>query len=1202
MKWISLRRIANPQLSASGRFAARLQIRTSVGDGHVERSGPSHGRSATVTLSGAVRRTVEGRPLRFDRATDRSAQRDRLFLVFLLLLSFFSANGQKAPSPLERSTQWIKQGETHLNGGDYTRAYSAFQLAKSLGAQGMSVRMAEAQRRNLESIRRAARQLTFQAALQEAQTLSKTDLTQSLRLLQWADRTLADTGVAATSRADQAAVLRAVTTAVVGSEQPLYLDTVGVGRGNLTVRLPFQASPGGRFVVFNRALWQNAFEGRGLKRVHSFADPRGQGYAVFSADNRFLLWVQPEGKADTLWALGDRQRAEPVHVFTHAPYQQAPVFSPDGQFLLTQTRESRTLWRLDDDYLRRPPVRVVLPPLLAEKAQIDAQFALFSPDSRHLVLSASPPPSSAPRMMLGGGVFFLADGRGGSGAYTAGPNLALWPEYDVRKPWQGFNPRETLPSRAYALRLPGADSTGGPAIHPLDTLGQLAAARFSPDGRHLIGLTGWGGLRLWSVTAPGFPLSDSLGASAGILDVTVKNDLLVARLETGVRVYRIRAGKLVMGGEVRGEALKGGEEFYHETSENGRFLLTYALLRDGVSEKSETQPGQAGWPTLWKVEETGLSRFHQFSRPFAIRGPHFSPQGRYLVAGLSGSAPDSLWELTETGLRGIHAFKGKLGQLALGSLGVWFSENDDDLLTHFQDSQRDAVWALTPGGLQPRLTLSGTVQDAVLDLAHEVLVSRESPWGELPSSDSYFALRPLGAQQQLVPAPQYFREPCTLARFSGNGTLLVTQFRSGTPALVIWNEQPLPQVWRSLVPQQFSPIDTLHLDAEAVVVSHSGDYLLIRPKTGPSELWKRQDERFVRQVVFEKRNSEAVFSAGQEARSHATPGQVRSLLLLGWEGGGGRLIELSSGGLQVRHEFPAAWRFRPGGLRFSPQDPRYVVIDYDSADVAVTGLFATWAIDRPLRLGAPVVTGSTAAFAPLGHGLAVYTEAPEYRQRAVRFVDVYRAFPRPPDPNFDSLRDRLAAAYRENRNPNVSFFELWNRFRADSIFPARITPPGPGALALLARFRQKPDYDSLPPIRRLEWIDRYGYPDRPLLVYSGADTYGVELGSPGQPVRQLARGTLTSPLIGLRNGLFFTTFSATAQQTSLIAYDTALNEQVMNTDVGPYFDLAPGQSGNELLLVKPTGIVRYPTPEAVLANVWRLAPLNRGLRGKYTVK
>ncbi|MBC7892725.1 MAG: hypothetical protein H7Y12_10965, partial [Sphingobacteriaceae bacterium] len=869
-----------------------------------------------------------------------------------------------------------------MNAGDYTRAYSAFQLAKSLGAEGMSVRMAEAQRRNLESIRQAARRLTFQAALQEAQVLSKTDLTQGLRLLQWADRTLADTGALATTRADQAAVLRGVTTAVVGSEQPLYLDTVGVGRGELSVRLPFQASPGGRFVVFNRALWQNAFDGRGLKRVHSFADPTDKGYAVFSADNRFLLWVQPEGKADTLWALGDRQRAEPVHVIAHAPYQQAPVFSPDGQFLLTQTRESRTLWRLDDDYLLHPPARVVLPPLLSQKAQLDAQFALFSPDSRHLVLSAAPPPSSAPRIVLGSALFVLKDGRGVVSSYTSGPNLSLWPEYDVRRPWEGFNPRETLPSRAYAVRLPGTDSTEGPTIYPLDTLGQLAGARFSPDGRYLIGLTGRGGLRLWSANAPGFPLLDSLSTSAGLLDVTVRNDLLVVRLETGVRVYQIRAGTLVVLGEVRSE-VKGWEEFYHETSANGRFLITYTLLREGVSEKSEAQPGQATWPTLWRLGETGLSRVHQFSRPFAIRGPHFSPQGRYLVAGLSGSATDSLWEFTETGLRAVHAFNGKLGKLALGSLGVWFSENDDYLLTHFQDSQRDAVWALTPGGLQPRMTLSGTVQDAVLDLSHEVLVSRESPWGELPSSDSYFALRPLGAQQQLVPAPQYFREPCTLARFSGDGTLLVTQFRSGTPALVVWNEQPLPQVWRSLVPQQFSPVDTLRLDAEAVAVSHSGDYLLVRPKTGPSELWKRQDEQFIRQVVFEQRNSEAVFSAGEEARSSPTPGQVRSLLLLGWEGGGGRLVELSSGGVQVRHEFPPAWRFRPGGLRFSPQDPRYVVIDYDSADVAVTGLFTTWAIDRPLRLGAPVVSGSTAAVAPLGHGLAVYTESPEYRQRAV---------------------------------------------------------------------------------------------------------------------------------------------------------------------------------------------------------------------------
>ena len=64
--------------------------------------------------------------------------------------------GQKGPSlsGIEKQAYWVKKGDALMGKEqNYTAAYSAYLLAKSLGAAGMSDKMQLAQQKNIEKLR-----------------------------------------------------------------------------------------------------------------------------------------------------------------------------------------------------------------------------------------------------------------------------------------------------------------------------------------------------------------------------------------------------------------------------------------------------------------------------------------------------------------------------------------------------------------------------------------------------------------------------------------------------------------------------------------------------------------------------------------------------------------------------------------------------------------------------------------------------------------------------------------------------------------------------------------------------------------------------------------------------------------------------------------------------------------------------------------
>ena len=107
-------------------------------------------------------------------------------LVTALLWLFGSVSGvaQRADGR-ENADFWATKGTRLMGAGHYAEAYTAFQLARSLGALNMAAQMELAKKRNINSIQ-------FRALVAEARLQAATDPTQSLRLLEYAHQKFPD--------------------------------------------------------------------------------------------------------------------------------------------------------------------------------------------------------------------------------------------------------------------------------------------------------------------------------------------------------------------------------------------------------------------------------------------------------------------------------------------------------------------------------------------------------------------------------------------------------------------------------------------------------------------------------------------------------------------------------------------------------------------------------------------------------------------------------------------------------------------------------------------------------------------------------------------------------------------------------------------------------------------------------------------------
>ena len=108
----------------------------------------------------------------------------KLLPLLLFPLSLYA----QRPENRENAGFWAAKGNGQMSVGQYAEAYTAFQLARSLGAPDMAAKMELAKKRNINSIQ-------FRALIAEARAQAATDPTQSLRLLEYAHQKFPDSTV-----------------------------------------------------------------------------------------------------------------------------------------------------------------------------------------------------------------------------------------------------------------------------------------------------------------------------------------------------------------------------------------------------------------------------------------------------------------------------------------------------------------------------------------------------------------------------------------------------------------------------------------------------------------------------------------------------------------------------------------------------------------------------------------------------------------------------------------------------------------------------------------------------------------------------------------------------------------------------------------------------------------------------------------------
>lgn len=634
-------------------------------------------------------------------------------LFFLLLSTTLMA--QLVPKS-ESARHWEARGKALMAGGQFTKAYSAFQLARSLGASGMVARMEEARRRNMNHI-------LLQSLLSEFRSLADPDPVQAMRLLEHAHRHFPDSsrilqelgGLVnrpnlwlSNLKAAQlwhSPRLRYVVAA--GSPARLYAC-----RGD-TLRLLFTFATSVENVFFapgDRHVWVATTTGTllldcqptGVRVVSQLPDMM-QG-AVCSPDGRYMLASFQNDAVNRLYRVRNGQ-LEKTDVVAN-PKQS--IFSPDGRFLCLLATEGlvtvRQLYRLAPDG----------PQLVHDiTAQLPLRDAAFSPDSRWLLMESKDentvelarldPDSVRLRLFSDCHTDRLTEAFSGDGRWL----MLSFFKSNQDSLWT-LTP-DSLHLRHVFGHLPG---TREPTWR--------VYSRFSPEGSWL--LRGSSSERpeaqCWSLRGSPPRLLHQFTHKHGIQD----------------------------------------DEF----SADGRYLLSHHLQSD----------------SLWRCSDAGLVPIHGFQNALrrtdnattnTTQHPRFSPDSRLLLTYHSGVAPDSLWQIGPDRLTPLYAFRERLSAVfTLFSPDGWWLLSGGNALTDKVLYRTTLLWPLH----QPQL--NAPLHEARFSESGQYLLGRSVA---LDSATVLYRIRAgqLTVVQKLT-QPFWIGE----SRFLGNDRYLLTAHESRT--------------------------------------------------------------------------------------------------------------------------------------------------------------------------------------------------------------------------------------------------------------------------------------------------------------------------------------------------------------------------------------------------------------------------------------
>jgi WD40 repeat protein len=599
-------------------------------------------------------------------------------------------SGQQRLSGVEKQAFWVKKGDALMGKEqNYTAAYSAYLLAKSLGAPGMSDKMQLAQQKNIEKLRANSARLTFQAGLQQAKNLAETDLTQSLRLLEFLQHTYAGER----STQNETAVLRAISEVTANTGQAIYKakrTRLVEPTDYITQKDTSQSD------TLSRQLQQivdtlfSQLPVPAYKPVPIFQFPplvgkkQQRGY-YYSAANHLLFtfyaYLYHEADSEvpldsafstTLWRInGTRPIA--LHTFS-SKFDRPPRLSSDGQLLAVQLQGNRLTGGASE---RDSIFLITNTKLLVVKGGPDENFPgpfmWFSPDSRYVVTRSSASTGMAViwRKTTNDLYYRLS--------VDAYPQSVQFEEETVRLNLFDLTAIDTL----YVTELT-IDLKTQQAILPAPYLYPERATNvfFADDNYLMVQHTGYPPhIVLYSLTGEWPERSEQtfsgLFSGGGIAPNGQYAVLHSLNADQSSSLWITdKTGHFRKKG-----AWATGFRNAVFSSDNQLALLSYG----------ETSPGQ-----LVRLDSLDFRVIHTFTQPVSATGCQFSPDGRWLFTDFANSDQDSLWQITATVLLPVREI------LAIGGpTAIRFQPSSEEMLSFTMDNVLEYL-KLEPGAVDTK--------------------------------------------------------------------------------------------------------------------------------------------------------------------------------------------------------------------------------------------------------------------------------------------------------------------------------------------------------------------------------------------------------------------------------------------------------------------------------------------------------------------